>query len=81
MFTNINIIQPVHIQGLSFFLIQDIESYGYGVLRYSQQYFSYIVAIIIIIIIIFIQVKGIKSNSNALRQAHYTDDNKTKYKT
>ena len=30
--------------------------------------------IIIIIIIIFIQVKGIKSNSNALRQAHYTDD-------
>jgi hypothetical protein len=31
-------------------------------------------SIIIIIIIIFIQVKGIKSNSNALRQTHYTDD-------
>ena len=29
---------------------------------------------LIIIIIIFIQVKGITCNSNALRQAHYTDD-------
>ena len=29
---------------------------------------------LIIIIILFIQVKGIKSNSNAFRQAYYTDD-------
>jgi hypothetical protein len=30
--------------------------------------------VIIIIIIIFIQVKGIKSYSNVLKQAYYTED-------